>query len=329
MPTPTNAQIPPAVMDLQDPEANSLVLDFLFRNSFNDIATEFQKLPGIYEDLEIYHSGLKLEHLLDDLFMKSIVYDFLQRKAHKKIAVEFKLQFGPFRDLDGLTLEKLFVMYKKDLNVIVSNEPTSVLDMETQALSCVKTSSSGESLIPSSLLETESVLDMETEALIYVKTSSSAESLIPSSVLEMELNSNKPENIHVPSNSHTLIKSKKEANSLVFDFLVRHSHFEVAYDFLEFVGPLEDVKDGPILEEILTDYNIKKNEEKYPQIANSNDDHHDHIQTFQPKAVSQLDQVKGENSNSLQPFEESELDHELSDENFDLQNFLESYIHRL
>ena len=40
MPTPTNAQSPPAVMDLQDPEANSLVLDFLFRNSFNDIATE-------------------------------------------------------------------------------------------------------------------------------------------------------------------------------------------------------------------------------------------------------------------------------------------------
>merc|ERR1712218_6886 len=164
--------------------------------------------------------------------MKSIVYDFLQRKAHKKIAVEFKLQFGPFRDLDGLTLEKLFVMYKKDLNVIVSNEPTSVLDMETEALSCVK-------------------------------TSSSAESLIPSSVLEMELNSNKPENIHVPSNSHTLIKSKKEANSLVFDYLVRHSHFEVAYNFFEFVGPLEDVKDGPILEEILTDYNIKTDEDKY------------------------------------------------------------------
>ena len=59
--------------------------------------------------------------------MKSIVYDFLQRKAHKKIAVEFKLQFGPFRDLDGLTLEKLFVMYKKDFNVIVSNEAEDVV----------------------------------------------------------------------------------------------------------------------------------------------------------------------------------------------------------
>ena len=114
MPTPTNAQSPPAVMDLQDPEANSLVLDFLFRNSFSDIASEFQKMPGIYEDLEILHSGLKLEHLVDDLFMKSIVYDFLRRTAHAKIAFEFKLLYGPFKDLNGLTLEKLYIMCKKN-----------------------------------------------------------------------------------------------------------------------------------------------------------------------------------------------------------------------
>ena len=74
MPAPTDIHnSSAALMDIQDTEANSLVLDFLFRISFSDIASEFQKMPGIYEDLEILHSGLKLEHLVDDLFMKSIV----------------------------------------------------------------------------------------------------------------------------------------------------------------------------------------------------------------------------------------------------------------
>ena len=70
--------------------------------------------------------------------------------------------------------------------------------------------------------------------------------------------------------SHTLINSKKEVNSLVFDYLVRLSHLEIAHDFIELVGPLEDVKDGPILEEILTDYNINTDEDKYSQITNHN-----------------------------------------------------------
>merc|ERR1712020_339806 len=108
-------------MDIQDPVANSLVFDFLIRNSFNEIASEFQKMSGTHEDLDIHHSGLKLEHLVDDLFVKSIVYDFLRRTAHEKIAIEFKIHFGPFKNLDGLTLEKLFDMYKKKFNVISTN----------------------------------------------------------------------------------------------------------------------------------------------------------------------------------------------------------------
>ena len=106
-------------MDTQDPLANSLIFDFLVRNSFHDIATEFQKISETHEDLEIHH-GLKLEHLVDDLFVKSIVYDFLRRTAHAKIAFEFKHLYGPFRELDGLTLEKLFDMCKKNFKVIVS-----------------------------------------------------------------------------------------------------------------------------------------------------------------------------------------------------------------
>ena len=44
----------------------------------------------------------------------SLVYDFLRRTAHAKIAFEFKLLYGPFKDLNGLTLEKLYIMYKKN-----------------------------------------------------------------------------------------------------------------------------------------------------------------------------------------------------------------------
>ena len=112
MSAPTKIQNPPVPMDVQDPLANSLVYDFLVRNSFNEIASEFQKIS--HEDLEIHHGGLKLEHLVDDLFVKSIVYDFLRRTAHAKIAFEFKLLYGPFKDLNGLTLEKLYIMYKKN-----------------------------------------------------------------------------------------------------------------------------------------------------------------------------------------------------------------------
>ena len=120
MPTSSNIiQNPPLAMDIQDPDplANSLVLDFLIRNSFNDIASELQKISGTHENLEIHHGGLKLEQLMldlmDDLFAKSIVYDFLRRTAHAKIAFEFKLHYGPFKDLNGLTLEELFGLYNK------------------------------------------------------------------------------------------------------------------------------------------------------------------------------------------------------------------------
>ena len=58
---------------------------------------------------------------MDDLFAKSIVYDFLRRTVHSKIAFEFKLKFGPFKDLNGLTLEELFDMYRKKFKVISTN----------------------------------------------------------------------------------------------------------------------------------------------------------------------------------------------------------------
>merc|ERR1712110_318769 len=120
MSTPTNIQNEPEPMDIQqDPLANSLVLDFLLRNSLNEIASEFQKIS--HEVIEIHQDGLKLEHLVDDLFMKSIVYDFLRRTAHAKIAFEFKLLYGPFKDLNGSTLEELFGLYNKKYKVISTN----------------------------------------------------------------------------------------------------------------------------------------------------------------------------------------------------------------
>ena len=44
MSTPMKIQNPPVPMDVQDPLADSLVYDFLVRNSFNEIASEFQKI---------------------------------------------------------------------------------------------------------------------------------------------------------------------------------------------------------------------------------------------------------------------------------------------
>ena len=295
MPAPTDIHnSSAALMDIQDTEANSLVLDFLFRNSFSDIASEFQKMPGIYEDLEILHSGLKLEHLVEDLFMKSIVYDFLRRTAHAKIAFEFKHLYGPFRELDGLTLEKLFDMYKKNFKVIVSKEPRAMLDKEAQASSCVKTSSN--------------VLDMETQATNA--TPSTSQALIKS---------NKKVNSLVLGystySSHTLINSKKEVNSLVFDYLVRLSHLEIAHDFIELVGPLEDVKEGPVLEEMFQIHkmcewakmhHITRRIEINTDLLEDSEIHeyHNYVQNFQP-----------------QPSEELELDDEFSD--FSDENFEE------
>ena len=130
-------QDPPAPMDIQDMLANSLVFEYLVRNSLNHIATEFQKSSGgkgmsIHMLKNIFHewevdmklsTGLKLEHFVDQLIVDpddkpllvtSIVYDFLRRKADAKIAFEFKLYyFGLLKGVIGLTLEDLMKMYKK------------------------------------------------------------------------------------------------------------------------------------------------------------------------------------------------------------------------
>ena len=129
-------QDPPAQMDIQDMLANSLVYDYLERNSLNDISSEFQKTSGgkgmaidmlknIFHDWEVdlkLSTGLKLEHFVDQLIVDpddkpllitSIVYDFLRRKADAKIAFEFKLYFGQLiKGVIRLTLEDLMEMFK-------------------------------------------------------------------------------------------------------------------------------------------------------------------------------------------------------------------------
>ena len=114
-----------------------------------------------------------------------------------------------------------------------------------------------------------------------------------------KVNSTKPENIHVPSTSHVVIKSNKKANSLVYNYLVRNYHFDVAIEFMKLVGSLEDVRGGPVLEDMFTHYmkSMKSNakvitdNKQYLKIVKLNEEYHDHIQNFQPKVGSQLDQV--------------------------------------
>ena len=153
------------------------------------------------------HNIQDLVPLADELFVKSIVYDFLRRTkaVHAKIAFEFKLRFGPFKDLDGLTLEKLYDMYKNKIKVISTDTP-----------------------MPS------------TSQRLYKSNK--------------KVGLNKPENIPKPSTSHTLTKSDIKMNSLVFEYLARKKHFDTAIDFQNLVGPLKDVRKGPVLEDMLTHY---------------------------------------------------------------------------
>ena len=114
-----------------------------------------------------------------------------------------------------------------------------------------------------------------------------------------KLTMNTPRIISVPSTSHAVIKSNKKVNSLVYNYLVRNYHFDVAIEFMKLVGSLEDVRGGPLLEDMFTHYmqSMKSNakviadKEQYLKIVKLNDEYHDHIQNFQPKIGSQLDQV--------------------------------------
>ena len=89
--------------------ANAMVYDFLIRNSFHEIASEFKEtlrdqnefketLSNQY-DLKIQdvNEDFKLENLTNDLFVRSLVYEFLRRKSHARIAFQYQLEFGPFR----------------------------------------------------------------------------------------------------------------------------------------------------------------------------------------------------------------------------------------
>ena len=115
-----------------------------------------------------------------------------------------------------------------------------------------------------------------------------------------KVNSNKPEIIPVPCTSHVVIKSNKKLNSLVYNYLVRNYHFDVAIEFHQLVGSLDDVRGGPLLEDMLTHYGMRPvktnaeviaDKEKYLKIVKLNDEYHDHILNFQTIVGSQLDQV--------------------------------------
>ena len=111
--------------------ANVVVYDFLIRNSFHDIAFEFKETLRHQNDLKIQDAqeDFKLENLADDLFVRSLVYEFLRRKSHARVAFQYQLEFGPFRDLKGLTLEKVFDIYKQKTGIITSKLVTPI-DLE-------------------------------------------------------------------------------------------------------------------------------------------------------------------------------------------------------
>merc|ERR1712241_960094 len=111
-----------------------------------------------------------------------------------------------------------------------------------------------------------------------------------------KVDSNKPENMTIPSTSHSLIQSNKKVNSLVYEYLVRNSHIDVAIDFKQLVGPLEDISGGVVLEDMLTHHvkpmksnaEVIADKEKYLKSVKLNNEYQDHIQNFQPKVGSQL-----------------------------------------
>ena len=106
--------------------ANAIVYNFLIRNSFHEIASEFKETLRNQNDnvniQDVNENDFKLENLAGDLFVRSLVYEFLRRKSHARIAFQYQLEFGPFfRDLKGLTLEKLFGIYKQKTGFVIPN----------------------------------------------------------------------------------------------------------------------------------------------------------------------------------------------------------------
>ena len=106
---------------------NAIVYNFLIRNSFHEIASEFKEtLRNQIDDIKIQdvnENDFKLENLVGDLFVRSLVYEFLRRKSHARVAFQYQLEFGPFfRDLKGLTLEKIFAIYKQKTGFVIPND---------------------------------------------------------------------------------------------------------------------------------------------------------------------------------------------------------------
>ena len=229
--------------------ANAMVYNFLIRNSFHEIASEFKEtLRNQIDDVNIQdvdENDFKLENLAGDIFVRSLVYEFLRRKSHARVAFQYQLEFGPFfRDLKGLTLEKIFAIYKQKTGFV-----------------------------------------------------------IPNNVCHQNPTINNTSNSMIPINS----SSSKKIPFIVYDYLVRHGHFDVASELKQITGLLEtDSSSVAKLEDMYSQFmkklspktnnnnnNVVKivDKEEYLKIVLLKDEFRDYIQRFVPKNGSQMDQA--------------------------------------
>ena len=224
--------------------------------------------------------------------VNSFVYEYLVRHGHHEIAEQFE-KFGPFLDLNGLTLEDVNDYHFNDLRnetktKLVQNRcPKSNAAKNSKA---VKRERNENDATLSYSLCGHIVKDVRSQP----KTKRKEDHAPKSSVIRSRpVKKARLENDLVSSND------SYETNVLVYDYLKRNSHEEIANEFLSEFGPFEKPKSLK-LEDVYANHldsmNNNRNEtslnkEEYLKIVSLNEEFKDVIRNFTPEDGSQLDQV--------------------------------------
>ena len=144
------------------------------------------------------------ENSVADSRAKSLVYDYLMRHNHLQIATEFFMNFGPFPDFEEIKLEEVCEQYLNGRKIDQSNYVSCAYVYERLKIS------------------NENRAAEEFAKMFGLRRS--IEKTKVKDFLESHFN---------------LAKTSSRINSLVYDFLIRNSHFETANEFAKEFGPFQ------------------------------------------------------------------------------------------
>ena len=224
--------------------------------------------------------------------VNSFVYEYLVRHGHHEIAEQFE-KFGPFLDLNRLKLEDVHDYHFNDLRNETKTKPVQNDYSKSNAAKnskAVKRVRNENDATSSKSLCNHLVKDVRSQP----KTKRKENHVPKSSVIRSRpVKKARLENDLVSSND------SYETNGLVYDYLKRNSHEQIANDFLSEFGPFEKPKSLK-LEDVYANHldsmNNNRNEtslnkEEYFKIVSLNEEFKDVIRNFTPEDGSQLDQV--------------------------------------